>query len=59
MDETRIFFQDNQLEKIDEKTYKKLRKKNNRLPKYPLEYYKKLNISKYEDLIMNIDYIIV
>jgi hypothetical protein len=59
LDEARIFFQDNKYTKIDEKTYCKLRRKNNKLPKYPLEYYKKSNISKYEDLIMNVDYMMI
>ena len=59
LDEARIFFQDNKCKKIDEKTYNKLRRKNNRLPKYPLEYYKKSNISKYDDLILNVDYMLI
>ena len=58
LEDLRIYLQDNGHNKINEKIYHRLSKKNKQIPKYPLQYYKKMNVLKYEDLF-NINYIII
>lgn len=59
LEDLRIYLQDNGHNKINEKIYNKLKKKNKQMPTYPLQYYKKMNVLKYEDLFANINYIII
>ena len=41
------------IDNLTEQIYHKLRLKHNRLPKYPLEYYRLFNINSYNDIIQN------
>ena len=59
LEDLRIYLQDNGHNKINQKIYDKLKKKNIRMAKYPLQYYKKSNICKYENLMTNVNYIII
>ena len=41
------------IDNLTEQIYHKLRLKHNKLPKYPLEYYRLFNINSYNDIIQN------
>jgi hypothetical protein len=41
------------IDNLTENIYNKLRLKHNKLPKYPLEYYRLFNINSYNDIIQN------
>ena len=53
LDELKIFLQDKNYTILNKKIYNKLKTKHNKLPKYPLEYYRLMQIVNYNDLIVN------
>ena len=59
LEDLRIYLQDNGYNKINQKIYDKLKKKNIRMAIYPFQYYKKSNVCKYENLMTNVNYIII
>ena len=53
LDELKILLQDKNYTILNKKIYNKLKTKHNKLPKYPLEYYRLMQIVNYNDLIVN------